>query len=160
MIMQANENDIQTIEHILLSIVHWMDINELPQWKAENVKWENLSKFFEANDFYIAYKNDIPVGCMALIDHDPTFWPDIPKGDSLFIHKLAVLREYAGKGYSKELIDFAKSKAIDMGIKTLRLDSRADKSKVRAIYENQGFVCVEEKDIFGVHATAFYECKL
>jgi GNAT superfamily N-acetyltransferase len=159
-VKQANNTDIPVIENILLSIVDWMEKNGLPQWGLENVKWENLSKYFEIGNFYIAYDNSHPVACMALIDYDPNIWNDIPKGESLFIHKLAVMRDYAGKGFSKELIDFAKLKARSMGIKTLRLDSRADRPKVRAVYENQDFICVAEKAIFGIHKTAFYECKL
>ena len=160
LIKQASNKDIITIENILLGAVDWMDKKGLHQWGAENVKWCNLSKYFQIEDFYIAYIEDVPAACMALIDYDPTFWPDVLKGESLFIHKLAVVRNFAGKGYSQELIHFAKSKALNMGIKTLRLDARADRPKVRAIYENLGFSCVGEKAIFGKCPTAFYVCNL
>jgi GNAT superfamily N-acetyltransferase len=45
---------------------------------------------------------------MALVDYDPLLWPDIQKGESLFIHKLAVKRRAAGNGVSNFLIRFAK----------------------------------------------------
>ena len=126
----------------------------------ENGKWEKLSQYYKVNDFYIAYENDIPVACMALINYDPHFWPDIVKGKSLFLHKVAVIRDYAGKGFSKELIDFAKAKAKYLGIKKLRLDCHKRRDRVRSVYEKQGFVCVEEKTLFGKYETAFYECNL
>jgi GNAT superfamily N-acetyltransferase len=156
MVKQASEKDIPVIESILLDAVHWMDENGLHQWEERNVRWDSLSKHYAADDFYIAYDNGTPAACMALVDYDPVFWPDIPKGESLFIHKLAVLRKYAGQGYSIELIDFAKEKARQSGICAIRLDCHKNRLKVRAVYERHGFVCVGEKTLFGKYETAFY----
>lgn len=96
---------------------------------------------------------------MALIDYDPTFWPDLRKGESLFIHKLAVKRCAAKKGVSKALIDYAKETAVKKGINTVRLDSHIYRLKVRAMYENEGFICVGEKMLLNKYATAFYMWK-
>lgn len=63
-----------------------------------------LSRHYSAENFNIAYLDGEAVGCMALVDYDPVIWPDIMKGESLFIHKLAVKRSGAGKGVSKYLI--------------------------------------------------------
>ncbi len=153
MIKKATENDIFIIEDILLNAVKWMDSTGLHQWEESNVRWTNLSKHFEISDFYIAYDSNIPVACMALIDHDPFFWPNIPQGESLYLHKIAVKRTHAGKGFSKELIDFAKEKAKLLGINILRLDCHLKRFKVRAVYE-------DEKTLFGKYETAFYICNL
>ena len=160
MVRQATEKDIPIIESILLDAVQWMDENEMHQWESENVKWSQLSKYYEISDFYIAYNESVPAACMSLIDYDPVFWPDVPKGESLYLHKVAVVRKYAGKGFSKELIDFAKTKAENLGIYSLRLDCHKNRDKVRAAYEKQGFVCVEEKTLFGRYETAFYICNI
>jgi GNAT superfamily N-acetyltransferase len=158
MVKQASEKDIPVIESILLDAVHWMDENDLHQWEERNVRWDGLSKHYTADDFCIAYDNNTPAAWMALVDYDPVFWPDIPKGESLYIHKLAVLRKYAGQGYSTELIDFAKEKARQSGIGAIRLDCHKNRPKVRAVYERHGFVCVGEKTLFGKYETAFYVC--
>ena len=154
MVKQATEKDIPVIENILLDAVQWMD----HQWEAENVKWNHLSKYYTIGDFYIAYDENVPAACMALIDYDPNFWPDVPRGNSLYLHKVAVIRKYAGKGFSKELVDFAKTRAVALGISSLRLDCHKNRNKVRNVYEKQGFVCVEEKTLFGRYETAFYIC--
>jgi len=73
---------------------------------------------------YRAYINGNPVGCMAMIDYDPNTWKDIQKGESLFIHRLAVKRVAAGQGVSKALIDYAKTQAIQRDIDAVRLDCR------------------------------------
>lgn len=159
MIRQATDEDISTIEGILLGAAKWMDESGLHQWETDQVKWDVISKYFVASDFYIAYDNGSAAACMAIIDYDPNFW-DIPKGESLYIHKVAVVRDYAGKGYSKKLIEFAKEKARSLGIKTIRLDCHRNRYKVRAIYEREGFVCVGEKTLFGRYETAFYVCNI
>ena len=45
-----------------------------------------------------AAETEIPTGCMALIDYDPFFWTDVNKGESLFIHKLAVIKSARKSG--------------------------------------------------------------
>jgi len=46
------------------------------------------------------------------------------------------------------MIAHAKSMCIDRSISALRLDCSGDKPKLRAIYERNGFICVDEKDFF------------
>lgn len=158
-IKQAQESDIPVIEDIMFDVVDFLDSIGQSLWRREWVAWQALSKDFEINNFYIAYINDNPVGCMALIDYDPAFWADIPTGASLFIHKLAVKRNGAKQGVSEALINFAKTKAIRLNINEVRLDTHQFRQKVRAIYEREGFVCVEEKCLHGKYHTAFYVWK-
>lgn len=161
MIRQANENDIPVIEEILLDAVNWLSTSGMPNtWNESNIKWTNLSKSFNINNFYIAYQNGLPAACMALTDFDPTFWSNIPKGESLYLHKVAVKREFAGKGLTKELIDFAKSLAQSRCINSIRLNCNQHRNKLRKVYEKQGFTCVEEKTFFENHDTALYLCNV
>lgn len=161
MVKQANECDIPIIEEILMDAVNWMSINGLQnQWNESNVKWSNLSKYFKISDFYISYQNGLPTACIALTDYDPTYWPNMPKGKSLYLHKVAVKRMFAGKGFSKELIDFAKNLAISNNINAIRLNCNQHRNKLRAVYENEGFICVEEKIFFEKYDTALYVCNL
>ena len=161
MIKQANISDIPIIEEILLDAVNWLHSTGLEnQWDKSNIKWFNLSKQYKFSDFYIAYENNIPAACMALNDYDPTHWPDIPKGESLYFHKVAVKRLFASKGFSKELIDFAKNTAHKLSIKTIRLNCNQHRNKLRAIYETEGFVCVQEKTFLDAYDIALYVCNI
>ena len=159
MVKQANEGDIPIIEEILLDAVNWMSkIGLQNQWNESNVKWTNLSKSYKINNFYIAYQNGLPTACMALTDYDPTYWPNIPKGKSFYLHKVAVKHTFAGKGFPKELINFAKNLAISYCINEIRLNCNQHRNKLRAVYENEGFICIEEKTFFEKHDTALYLC--
>lgn len=161
MIRQANINDIQIIEDILLDAVIYLKNAGLEnQWNETNIKWKCLSKDYKIEDFYIAYDNDEPVGCMALTDYDFKYWPEVEKGRSFYLHKLAVKREFAGKGHSKELISFAKYLALSNKVNAIRLDCNYHRKKLREIYENGGFVFVSKKCIKVNNDMALYAYKL
>lgn len=161
MVKQANECDIPIIEEILLDAVNWMSKSGLQnQWNESNVKWSNLSKSYKISDFYVSYQNGLPTACIALTDYDPTYWPNIAKGESLYLHKVAVKRIFAGKGFAKELIDFTKNLAINRSINTIRLNCNKHRSKLRAVYEKEGFICVGEKLFFEKLDTALYVCNI
>ena len=155
-IKQATASDIPVLENILLDTVNWLNEMGQPLWGLNEVTWDALSKDFEIEDFYIAYVDKIPSGCMALVDYDPFFWPDVKKGESLFMHKLSVIRAARKTGAANMLIDFFKKQGAERKVKTLRLDTHALRPRLRAFYEKHGFVCVEEKIFAGGRHTAFY----
>lgn len=159
-IKTASEKDIPVVENILADTVMWLNGIDKPLWTENQIRWERLSKDFNASDFCVAYLDGKPAACMAVVDYDPQFWTDIPKGESLFIHKLAVKRFAAGKKLSDALISYAKSMCMDRSISKLRLDCHSLIPKLRAVYERNGFICVDEKILYGKYHTAFYECEV
>ncbi len=161
MIKIAKLNDIPYIEDILKDAVNWMDTkNILNLWNEHNIRWDVLSKNYKIEDFYIDYINNIPVGCMAVTDIDVTYWSDVKQGTSLYIHKLAVKQDARGRGISKELIDFAKEKAYSKNINEIRLDCNANRIKLRALYEEQGFQIVKKILTDKGYELALYSCNL
>ena len=155
-IKQATHNDIPILERILHDTVSWLNEMEQPLWGTDEVKWDALSKNYKIGDFYIAYADGAPSGCMALVDYDPFFWPDVKKGESLFIHKLAVTKSARKSGIADALMDFFKEQGAVRGVKTLRLDTHALRPRLHAFYERHGFVFVEVKVFKGDRHTAFY----
>jgi len=159
-IIMASEKDISTIEDILLDTTNWPNPIGKLLWCEEDVRWERLSQDFAPSDFLIAYLGDTPAACMAVNDYDPSVWPDIEKGQSLFIHKLGVKRFAAGKGLSDALITRAKEMCEVRGIDTLRLDCDLILPKLRAVYERNGFICVAETCLHGYYDAALYEWRM
>ena len=155
-IKSAKEADIPVIEEILLDALNWLESIGSKMWVKSRITWEFLSQWIAIDEFCLAYMDQRPVGCMALTDHDPTIWEDIQKGESLFVHRLAVRREAAGQGVSKALLDYAKAQAVRRGINAVRLDCWRDREKIRAIYEREGFVCVKETFLFDHYHAALY----
>lgn len=155
---QASAADIPLIEDILYDVTDYFEKIGDRQWYKFDVTWEGLSRFFRIENFLLAYLEDTPVGCMAILDHDPYFWPEIPKGGSLYIHKLAIKRAFAGSGFAKEMIGYVKELSCIQGNGQVRLDCHARKEKLRRLYEQEGFIPVKEAILDDYHA-AFYEWK-
>lgn len=155
-IKQAQESDIPVVESILLDTINWLQEIGQSLWSAETVTWEALSKKHKIGDFYIAYMDGKPSGCMAIIDYDPFFWPDVKKGESLFVHKVAVTKAARKSGVSDALINNFKEQGALRGVSAVRLDFHAKRSRVRAFYERHGFTLAEIKEFGGDRDTAFY----
>ena len=144
MIRRANEKDIPDIEAILQDAVEWMTANNIPNlWNKSNTQWDSLSKNYKINEFYLAYNDNEPVGCMAITAVDETYWPEVEYGASLYIHKLAVMQKSRGSGIAKELMDYAKEKAYADKARAIRLDCNADRKRLRNIYEENRFQYVK-----------------
>ena len=157
MIKQANENDILTIEEILLDAVMWMKKNKMQnQWDENSIKWDILSIDYQLNNFYIDYENGIPAACIAITDLDQKYWPEIPQGESLYIHKLAVKRVFSGKGISKELINYVKTLLLKNAVDSLRLDCDLQRKKLRMLYESEGFMYAATKKLGSNYDMALY----
>lgn len=134
----------------------WLQIEGKAMWDPHQLTPEHILKSCSTEQCYIGYQNYEAAAAMILQEEDPIFWPD-SKNDSLFIHKLAVRRKNAGKGFSHEMIEWAKTRTKELDKTYLRLDCAADRPKLCSFYEKQGFRKVDERMMFGVYPTAFYE---
>jgi predicted GNAT family N-acyltransferase len=157
-IKQAQEDDGKNIEIIVDILLD--DSNHFGVWSKERISWAGISQEFNIGHFHIAYINNEPAGCMALIDSAPFFWFEkIEKGESLFLRRLAVKRLAAGRKLSADMMAYAVNVCRDRNIKTLRLDCDSDKEKLNKIYTDFGFIC-EKKETLVIggrkYPTAFY----
>jgi GNAT superfamily N-acetyltransferase len=142
-IQQARPEEAATIEAVLTEAARWIAAEGRPLWSAADVALERIQRDTEAGSYFIARKNDDATGEVAgvvrLDLEDPCFWPEIESGSSLYVHKLAVRRAWAGQGVPVQLLDFALERARNLGRPFLRLDCVADRAPLRALYERFGF---------------------
>lgn len=69
---------------------------------------------------------------------------------------LAVSRKFSGKGFSKEMVNFASNYAREKGFEMLRLDTNANEEKLVLLYKSLGFT------VMGVdgESTAYFQKNL
>lgn len=156
MIRKAIANDIPALEELYKSRVLYNDAHDIHQWCLHDVTWDTLSKQYTIEDFYILEEQGNLCAAMCLVDFDPVYWPEIPKGESLFLHKICVSPSHAKKGYADALIEHFKDEGARLHFSNIRLDVRAHKDKLRNMYERRGFFVVEERSIFKDYKTALY----
>lgn len=155
-IRQAIFADIPRIEAIYQARVRYNDAHDIHQWNLEDVTWNELSKLYQITDLYVCEVEGILVGCCCIVDEDALYWPEIEKGVSLYLHKICIDPLYGGLGYADALIDFFIKQGTIRNLCDVRLDVRAHKQKLRAMYERHGFTCLLEKHILPSFQTALY----
>ena len=145
-----------TASEILMDVVKWLNQKGEPLWTEEQVSVEGLESSYRIEESLIAQQRNKPIGCMFLLESDPYFWPEIEDGSSLVLHKLAVLREFKGKGIGNQMLEWASQYAKRRGKSWLRLDCHGGRPKLRKLYESCGFSLVDRKPL-GEFDSARYE---
>ncbi len=144
---------------ILMDVVRRLNERGEPLWTEEQVSVEGLKSSYRIDESFIAHQKNKPIGCMFLLESDPHFWPEIDDHSSLFLHKLAVLRELQGEGVGNQMLEWASEYAKRQGKSWLRLDCEGSRPKLRQIYETFGFRLVDRKPL-GEFDSARYEIRV
>ena len=78
------------------------------------------------------------VATVSMLLDDPEYWGVRPP-DAVYVHKLAVRRDRAGRGIGAAIVEWANAEAAEAGREFLRLDCYGDNPGIRDYYEGLGF---------------------
>ncbi|MGE8131878.1 GNAT family N-acetyltransferase [Methylobacterium sp. NPDC080182] len=135
----SSRHDVPAVVSILKEADEWLSGNNQSLWTANEIGFERITQDVDAGKYYAAYKNMQIAGVMRLEKEDTYFWPEISPGTSIYVHKLAVRRVWAGKGVSEALLNYAKIFARELMCDYVRLDCFANRERLRLFYEKNGF---------------------
>lgn len=107
-------------------------------WEPQDFTPEELARRVGSGELHVAVHGDELVGVFLLQREDPVRWPDAAAGEALYVHKLAVRPDLAGRGIAHAMLRFALGQAHAQQRRFLRLDC-APRPKLRAVYETFGF---------------------
>ena len=99
----------------------------------------DFSAQIRQGEVFLARMGNRVVGTITLQWNDPVFWNGASP-DGSYIHKLAVVRDYAGRKIGETMLRWAENQTILAGKKYLRLDCLAASRIIRAYYEKAGHV--------------------
>jgi len=97
---------------------------------------ENLLNIVQDNNVYLYIARDIHqniVGTLTLITYQ------VPSGKRGYIEDVVVDEKERGKGLGKLLMHEAINKAQELGIETIGLTSRAERTAANSLYQSLGF---------------------
>jgi len=151
--------DLDNFARLLLEAARWLEEKGEPMWRPDELTPDALLAKYRPEEMRLGWLQGETVAAMVLQDEDPFFWPDVPAGESLFVHKLAVARLYAGRGLSHAMLDAAREHAEALDRAFLRLDCAAYRPGLRGVYERYGFRYVGRR-LVGPFDTAFYELEV
>lgn len=131
--------DIENVSAVLNEAASRLRIAGQEMWLPEEIEPQSLISDVNEGLYYLAKLESTVIGVFRYQEEDSVFWPDIPAGQSGFIHRLAIRSTFAGQGYAAQLVDFCSFRTKQLGRLWLRLDCAADRPKLRAIYVRMGF---------------------
>jgi GNAT superfamily N-acetyltransferase len=138
-IQQAGGEDTKAVSEILLEAASWLRQQNTPMWRDNEFAPEAIDADAVSGLFFIGRVDGQSAGVIKFQLEDSLFWPDVPEGESAFVHRLAVRRRFARGVVSTPLLSWAVERTRDLGRSYLRLDCEASRLKLRAVYERFGF---------------------
>jgi GNAT superfamily N-acetyltransferase len=157
-VRQATPDDAAAVSAILSEAARWVEeLDGTVMWVEDELAAERVASEIAAGLFFVAECDGEVAGAIRFQLQDDLFWPDLPAGhESVFVHRLAVRRPYAGQGVSTALLRWAADRARALGKKCLRLDCDAERSQLRGVYERFGFELHSYRQV-GSYYVARYE---
>jgi GNAT superfamily N-acetyltransferase len=155
-IRQALPEDAANVSSILQEAAQWLADRGMPLWRSGEVSTSSIETDLSNGLVFLAEKDNEAAGTIKFQLEDPVFWPDIPAGESAFIHRLAVRRCHAGGTVSSMLLNWAVERTRMLGRRFLRLDCEASRPRLRAVYERFGFKHHSDRQV-GPYYVSRYE---
>jgi acetyltransferase (GNAT) family protein len=155
-IRYAGADDCAVVSEILEEAVTWLESRGMPLWTMSETSQDTISGDVGAGRYVLAEWEGAAVGTLRFQFDDAVSWPDVPSGESTYVHRLAVRRRFAGGIVSTALLRWAVDETTCLGRRYLRLDCAFDRRKLRAIYERFGFTYHSERQV-GPYLIARYE---
>jgi GNAT superfamily N-acetyltransferase len=156
LVRQATPDDADSVSGVLREAANWLESKGWPLWQLNELSPSGIASDVNAGQYYIAECDGKSAGVVRFQLEDPLFWPDVAEGQSAFIHRLAIQRQFAGQGVSGALLKWAVGKTKSLERDFLRLDCAADRSRLRAVYERFGFRHHSDRQV-GPYLVARYE---
>jgi GNAT superfamily N-acetyltransferase len=153
----AEPSEAHLVSEILVEAATWVDQRGVPMWKLDELKPERISAEVAQGLFALAWVEGEAAGTIRFELEDHLFWPDVPNGEAVYVHRLAVKRRFAGGTVSSALLEWAVQQVRALGRPFLRLDCDASRARLRAVYERFGFRYHSERRV-GPYVVARYGC--
>ena len=143
-VRRATRSEAPAALRVLREAAQWGISRNLPIWDPGQLSAASFSAAAVANELVLGYAGDTPVATMLLQSSDPLHWPEATPGSALYLHKVAVRRAWAARGWLSRLVDFAVRDARERRIAHLRLDT-IHRPKLQSMYERLGFSVIPEE---------------
>ncbi len=157
-ILRAEVGELDTVLEILNDAANWLLSKGIDQWRPESFSRSSTAEKIRLGEVYLAKQNHQSIGTITLQWSDRFFWVD-DDTDAGYVHKLAIKSNYTGKGFGRQLLEWAEQTTKAAGKRYLRLDCMFENPRIRQYYEDAGFTYRGEVRGEGWNA-ALYEKRL
>ncbi|WP_084049085.1 GNAT family N-acetyltransferase [Deinococcus hopiensis] len=148
-------SDVEAASRVLIATATHRAKRGEPLWTPTGLTPERLSRHYPAQGWRVAWQGGQAVATYVLLDADTLFWPDDLPGVARYLHKLGVHPDAQGQGLSARMLEDAVQQTHRKKCSWLRLDTAANRPKLRALYENAGFRRVDEVEVKGLRVVRY-----
>lgn len=135
----------------------WLIAKGEALWGSNETSYDELVRVAREGELVTGRVAGTLAACMYLHGEDTLFWPQAKPGEAFYIHRLAVARKYAGRGFAQAMLDWAEGETRAQGRFYLRLDCEP-RPKLLALYANAGFSRIDPEPIqVGEHFVVRHE---
>ena len=157
LIARGSLDDVPETDRLIRATADWLIKKGEKLWGPNETSLDELVRVTHAGELIVGRVADELATCMYLHDEDRLFWPEVSPGEAFYIHRLAVARGFAGRGYAHAMLDWAVSEARSKGRPFLRLDCEP-RAKLLALYASAGYSRVDSAPIqVGEHFVVRHE---
>ena len=141
---KATPSDIPQIWAILQFAIAHRKMDGSSQWQDGYPNLPIVQKDVEAGHGYVLVDGEIIIGYTAILINDEPEYAGI-KGkwlsndDFVVFHRLAVAKDYLGKGFGKKIIEYIEAFARTNNICSVKADTNYDNIAMLKIFEKLGY---------------------
>lgn len=136
----ALPHDLPLVRAILDEAAARLQRAGIDQWRPGSWPLAELERQAAAGEVFIAWLGTEAAATLTLQWSDVPFWGERP-ADAGYVHRLALPDRWVGLGLGRALLTWAEEQVRAAGRTYLRLDCMAANPRIRAYYEDAGFVC-------------------
>jgi len=160
LIARGTLDDIADADALIRETAEWLIAKGEPLWGPNETSHDELRRVARLGELVIGRVAGQTASCMFLHAEDRLFWPHVRPGEAFYIHRLAVARKFAGRGYAHAMLEWAAGEARAKGRAFLRLDCEP-RAKLLALYRSAGYSHIDPAPIqVGEHFVVRHERRL
>lgn len=143
MILKAKIEELQEIKSLTESCARAMIDKGIYQWNEHYPSLEKLRKDILKDELFVLKKHNQILGIIVITpekdeEYNPINWLSKTE-NNLYIHRLATHPDHWGKGYARQLMDFAEKLARKDNYESVRLDTFSMNKRNQKFYEARGY---------------------
>ncbi|WP_107039210.1 GNAT family N-acetyltransferase [Brumimicrobium mesophilum] len=137
---KANPDDASSIWNILQQAIAQRKSDGSNQWQDGYPNEDSIRTDIKNNvGFVLTADNDIVGYCAILINDEPEYdnidgeW--LTNEDFVVYHRVAIAKEYLGKGLAKKMLNYIDQYALENEIYSVKADTNFDNGPMLALFE-------------------------
>ncbi|MGB6150925.1 MAG: GNAT family N-acetyltransferase [Pricia sp.] len=144
MIRRAKITEIPDILTITRACAADMIKKKIYQWNDHYPSKEAFENDIKRAELYVLEVDESIIGTIVISEHMDEEYAQVEwltrNKDNVYIHRLSVHPNFQGKGFARQLMNFAENQAHEKGCVSVRLDTFSQNPRNQKFYEARGYI--------------------